>query len=142
MLGYVEISRDHDHHRNKNEEHKSQMLARLRDWLRKATHKPEYRTWAVDHERGGYRIGDLFIPRSDINLIVAFKRDLLTIDQVCVGIGFGEGALNERPPAEFIEEDNPSFAAVLADLEKHFELEEGWRAKVELPPFEENRTLL
>ena len=108
------------------------------DWVKNLVSKREFRKWVVDDTRGGYSIGDRFISRSDVVEIVAFKRDLLTIDQLCIGIGVGEPDEDGELEREFIEEDNPSYRSVLDDIEAHFQLKEGWWDDVVQPAFATN----
>lgn len=98
--------------------------------------------WAVDDVRGGYCVGGRLIRREDVVSIVAFKRDLWSVDQVCVGILVGAADGEGEPDGPFVTEDDPAFAAVLADLGAHFRLRERWREEVVHPPFATNRTVL
>ena len=111
-------------------------------FLRRIFRKREFRAWSVDDRVGGYRVGNLLIRRSDVVVIVAFKRDLITIDQLCLGIGYGEKDADGGHASVYIEEDNPTYSAVLADLEQHFDLTEGWFAQVTRPAFETNWTTI
>lgn len=101
------------------------------------------REWSVDEAAAGYRIdGELTIRRSEISVIVAFKRDLMTFDQICVGIACTEPGPDGRCDLECIEEGNPTYAAVVEDLARHFDLAEGWWMEVAFPAFEENWTVI
>ncbi|PIE24673.1 MAG: hypothetical protein CSA62_02245 [Planctomycetota bacterium] len=118
------------------------MIARLRNWRHRVRRKPEYRTWSIDRDAGVYRVGDALIHRSEIRWIVAFKRDLMVTDQVCLGIAYGESTEEGALPTEYIEEDNPSFVPLLTEIEANFELKEAWREEVYYPPYEENWTVI
>jgi hypothetical protein len=111
-------------------------------FLRRIFWKREFRVWSVDQLAGGYRVGNLLIRRSDVVVIVAFKRDLVTVDQLCLGIGYGPRDADGGHASVYIEEDNPTYRAVLADLEQHFDLMGGWFAKVTRPAFETNWTTI
>lgn len=111
-------------------------------FLRRIFRKREFRAWSVDDLAGGYRVGNLLIRRSDVVVIVAFKRDLITIDQLCLGIGYGEQDADGGHASVYIEEDNPAYGAVLADLEQHFDLAEGWFDQVTRPAFETKWTTI
>ena len=104
-------------------------------YLRRLFRPRRFAGWSIDHERGGYVANDKFVARSDVRFIVAYKRDLITIDQLCLGIAYGDSDANNQCAALHIEEDNPSYKEILADLEQHFDLREGWWKEATREPF-------
>lgn len=105
------------------------------EFLRRLFRPRMFAAWSVDHDRGGYLVSDLFVPRSAVKFIVAYKRDRVTIDQLCIGIAYGEPDADNQCAALHIEEDNPCYKAILADLEQHFALREGWWREATREPF-------
>ena len=97
------------------------------------TRSDGFRTWSIDANAHAYRVGQTIIPWSDIIEIVAFKRDLLTEDQICIGLHVGDGE-----NYEYLEEDNPGYKAIVADLELRFGLDDGWWQRIAFPTFETN----
>ena len=92
--------------------------------------------WKV--EGAGLRVlGDdverVFLSWHEIAEIVAYKRDLYTVDQVCV-------AFRLRGAKDFfaLEEDNPSWEVVLAATNERFDLLDGWFAEVDRDAFQTN----
>ncbi|MCA8947920.1 MAG: hypothetical protein KDE27_00360 [Planctomycetes bacterium] len=80
----------------------------------------------MDHERGGYLAGARFVARRSVAFIVVYKRDLHTVDQLCLALAVDEPGDDGLHDAVHIEEDNPDYEEVLADIEAHFALPEGW----------------
>lgn len=111
-------------------------------FLKRILRKREFQVWSVDESADGYAIDGRLLRRSDIVEIVAFKRDLITEDQVCIAIRHGEEAADGGRATDYIVEDNPCFHAVICDLEKHFVLTEGWWKEVVDPAFETNLTTI
>lgn len=111
-------------------------------FLRRMLHPRRFVAWSVDHERGGYRAGDMFVARADVEFIVAYRRDLITIDQLCLGIAYGWPDANKQCAALHIEEDNPSYKEILADLEGNFDLREGWWHEVTREPFTSDKVTI
>lgn len=111
-------------------------------FLERLFRRREFRRWTIDESVQGYRIHDLVVRREDIAIIAAFKHDLITIDRLCLGIGHGEPDERGGYATEYVEEDNPSYRAVLRDLEQHFALKDGWWDEVTRPAFEPNRTVI
>jgi hypothetical protein len=98
------------------------------------------KTWRV--EPAGLRIeqegAELErIPWDDVSELVTFKRDYGATDQVCLGFRRGES-----DAYAVLEEDNPAWLQVLAEVEERFQLPEQWFDAVMDPPFECNWTTL
>lgn len=71
-----------------------------------------------------------------IQSIIGFKRDLYTVDQICLGVLFEDGSL------EF-NEDHSGWYQFEKQLRNHFpSINKDWSEKVMLPAFETNLTLL
>jgi hypothetical protein len=75
-----------------------------------------------------------------IERIEAYKRDLLTEDQICMDIWLDRTAPSPGPVS--ISEDMQGFDAVVEGLERLRGFDPLWRDKVVQPPFAENRTLV
>jgi len=93
--------------------------------------EPEGLRVRQDDQEGGC------IPWDEVAELVTFKRDFGAWDQVCVGIRQGEA-----DDYTVLEEDNPAWDQVLAELEARFPLPEHWLEVVVEPPFECNWTSL
>jgi hypothetical protein len=111
-------------------------------FLRRLFRRREFAGWSVDHARCGYVVGDLFVARSDVVFIVAYKRDLITIDQLCLALAYGDADDHGQRSAIHIEEDNPQYKDVLADLEAHFDLRDGWWREATREPFGTDRLII
>ncbi|MDA0587678.1 MAG: hypothetical protein O2820_05305 [Planctomycetota bacterium] len=73
----------------------------------------------------------------DVVEIVAFKRDLLTRDLICVGFRVvGSEELIET------DEEMPGFGKLRADVESRFSLPENWWSEVAFPAFATNMTTI
>jgi hypothetical protein len=70
---------------------------------------------------------------SEVEEIWAFKRDLFTVDQICL-----QFKLTERPPV-LVTEDDEGFSALEDALQKLPLAESKWREKVTFPAFAENQ---
>ena len=91
----------------------------------------------------GFRIEENFNPIatvlfSEVKEVFAFKRDLLTIDQICFGFRTGDdGTYCE------VDEHMSGYDALLKALEIKYEIKlEHWFSKVAFPAFEKNFTSL
>src|SRR5262245_32011414 len=71
------------------------------------------------------------LPWSDIAEIVAFKQDLYTVDQICVGF-----RTTESDKYICIEEENPEYDRVIKLVEERFQLRQDWWSTVAFPAFE------
>ena len=115
------------------------ILRRFTDKIRRRQDESvatRFLVWKV--EGAGLRVlGDdverVFLSWHEIAEIVAYKRDLYTVDQVCV-------AFRVRGAEDFfaLEEDNPSWEVVLAATNERFDLLDGWFAEVDRDAFQTN----
>ena len=116
-------------------------LGSVRRWFLSHQRKP--RPWTIDATSSAYRIGnDVVIARADVAIIVAFKCDLMAIDQLCLGVAYEPPDADGNLPVEYFSEDDPWFAEVLRDLEQHFPLMPDWRGQVIYPAFATNWTVI
>ncbi|MBI3468997.1 MAG: hypothetical protein HY000_38835 [Planctomycetes bacterium] len=77
------------------------------------------------------------MPWNEIAEIVAFKRDLYAVDQICIGFrALGSDTY------DCIEEENPDYERILKLIEERFRLREDWWSTVALPPFKTNWTTI
>ena len=77
------------------------------------------------------------IPWPAIQIIVAYKRDLITTDLICFDMVLDDGSLIE------INEEMDGFDHLLTALERQFPLfDRTWPDKVVHPPFAPNRTIV
>ena len=116
-------------------------LQSFRAWLRKRA-EPRWRAWLIDEIRRGYSAGDLWIPWNEIFEISAYKRDRWTTDQIVVAITYGPEDRDGNRRWIPIVEDDPSYPAILEDLETRYPLREAWWREVAFPAFERNYTAL
>ena len=72
---------------------------------------------------------------ADVAEIVAYKRDLLTTDHVCVG--FRRHGTNDLIETD---EELPGFDALMAAVASRFSLPENWWSDVAFPAFATNMT--
>jgi hypothetical protein len=68
--------------------------------------------------------------------IVAYKRDLFTVDQVCFALQAPDGHWRT------VTEDDPVWQALLERLERLDGFDLDWREKIIQPPFAENETVV
>lgn len=67
---------------------------------------------------------------ADVREILAFKRDFITSDEVCLAFRNCDGWVE-------ISESDDGFAQILAELKRNFpSVPDGWYTEVMLPPFE------
>jgi hypothetical protein len=72
----------------------------------------------------------------DIQKLEGYKRDLITIDQVCLDIILNETIIT-------ISEDTEGFGPFIEELKKQFpSIDKDWDLKVTEPPFATNLTVL
>jgi len=69
----------------------------------------------------------------DIEKVHAFKRDLVTVDCICLAFTSRDGIIE-------IAEDTEGYSEVLERLEKHLGVTPEWMLTVMFPPFEPNLT--
>lgn len=81
------------------------------------------------------------VPLAAVLCIVAFKRDMLTTDLLCLEFRYVDTA--GTPMHVEINEDMPGFEQVIAALERKMPgFDKDWRAKVVNPPFAQNETVI
>lgn len=74
---------------------------------------------------------------TDVREIVAFKRNLLTVDLICFGF-----RVDESECCLEVDEECDGYEELVTEVERRFEIESDWWSKVAFPPFETNfRTL-
>ena len=98
------------------------------------------KAWRVESSGLRVRLGDaevIFLPWDEVSELVTFKRDYGASDQVCLGFRRGEA-----DAYTVLEEDNPDWPGVLAEVEARFPLPAHWLEAVTDPPFECNWTTL
>ena len=86
-------------------------------------------------DAAGFTTRDRSVRWSEINQISAFKRDLITIDDIWF-------QLNTANDQVMICEEQPGFKEWQAALIEQFPGVLGWQEKIVLPPFAENFTVL
>lgn len=69
--------------------------------------------------------------------IFAFKRDLFGVDLICLGF-----QLNAAGDFFEVDEECDGYKELVAEVERRFDVTQGWWAKVEFPAFEANLTTL
>ena len=87
----------------------------------------------------GFSTGKTNLSWGEIKEIVAFKLDLLTIDEIRFAF-----RTTENPAYEWVEvsEEQTGFEKLISELEIRYPSVCGWRNHVVQPAFEENRTQL
>ena len=96
----------------------------------------ERRDWQpVEFEANGFCVGSERVAWREISGISAFKRDLLTIDEVYLQFSVGEKTVQ-------VCEEQPGFTELEAELIQRYPSTTNWRKQVMLPPFSENFTIL
>jgi hypothetical protein len=105
--------------------------------------------WLVRYDDLGFtversRVGEV-VPKTtvvrwiDVERVEAFKRDLITIDQVCVGMLFADDWWIQ------VDEDIEGFYDFIGALPRHLHgclPPDRWWREVDLPAFETNRMVL
>jgi len=69
---------------------------------------------------------------SDVLRILAFKRDLLVVDSICLAFQLADETTVE------VNEEIEGFLALVSALELRFGIGRGWLWDIALPPFAEN----
>lgn len=92
------------------------------------------------HGVSGFGNKDLHVRWSDVTRIEAFKRDLGTVDTICVAIQID----GKNGVKEWIElpEELEQFNALLCEVERRFHISSDWWSKVAFPAFATNDTNL
>ncbi len=103
-------------------------LKRLKKWLFRER-QPTWPVIAVD--ASGFSVGQRRVEWADVHAIAAFKRDLITFDDVWFRVEDAGGPL-------LICEEQPGFASWEVALIEHFPSVAGWREHVTQPAFAEN----
>jgi hypothetical protein len=70
---------------------------------------------------------------NEVREIVAFKRDLLTVDLICLGF-----RVDESECCIEVDEECAGYEELATEVERRFEIESDWRSKVAFPAFETN----
>lgn len=79
------------------------------------------------------------IPWTAITGITAFKRDLITVDILCLEIEVTHGGRSE---VYEVNEEMKGFENLISQLDKRFSLKDNWREFVLRPPFKEQKIML
>ena len=107
-------------------------LRRISEWL---SNRREPGCEPVVTDASGFSVGSRRLDWSAIESIAAFKRDLVTFDDVWFQLeGPGEPVM--------VCEEQPGFAAWEAALVSQFPSAASWRDQVIQPPFAQSFTLL
>ncbi len=86
----------------------------------------------------GGRSGEKRIRWSDVEEIIAFKRDLITTDQLCLGL-----RISGSDVYEFVDEETPGFSELDSALGvKLASYQSDWKETVVHPPFASNLTTI
>ena len=107
-------------------------LSRLKAWLTR-NHEPAW--LSIDTDASGFSVGDRRLDWSQICSVAAFKRDMLTFDDVWFQLEGVDGPV-------MVCEEQPGFADWEAALCERFPSVASWRDRVIQPPFAENFTIL
>ena len=86
-------------------------------------------------EPSGFRTRDRTIQWSDIKSVSAFKRDMITIDDIWFQLEVADGHV-------MLCEEQPGFNDWVLALEEQFPSVVAWQDRVVQPPFVENFTFL
>lgn len=73
----------------------------------------------------------------EITKISAYKVDLGTCDQICVGVHTFKSANCVE-----LQEEWDGYKPLVAEIERRFNIADGWWRKVAFPAFQENYTVL
>jgi hypothetical protein len=108
------------------------VLGKLKSWLV----RDRTPTWAtITLSSDGFAVGSRLIEWADITSVTAFKRDMLTFDDVWFQVdGSGESIM--------VCEEHPGFSEWEAALATQFPSAQTWREVIIKPAFAENRTVL
>jgi hypothetical protein len=75
---------------------------------------------------------------SDVREAFAFKRDLLTVDLICLGFRVSDGGSFYE-----VDEDMPGYEALCEEIGRHFPaIKQDWWCAVTFPAFATNRTTI
>ena len=86
----------------------------------------------------GVPIGERIVPWRQVQRVVAYKRDLITVDQICVDVETEAGVL-------CLDEEMSHWKAAIRVLERRlpgFPAEEMWWVEVVAPAFARNERVL
>ena len=108
------------------------MFRHIKDWLSPRL-APEWE--AIDSDDAGFASGSRKVRWSEITSVAAFKRDMVSFDDVWFQLGTVQGTI-------MICEEQPGFARWEACLCTAIPAVANWRESVIQPPFAENFTLL
>lgn len=73
----------------------------------------------------------------DVQEIIAFKLDLLACDTIRIAFRVADSGEHYE-----IDEDWAGYQELIAEVERRFDLSDGWWEKVVFPAFETNRTTI
>lgn len=73
----------------------------------------------------------------EVREIVAFKRDMLSVDLICLGF-----RTDDSDNWFEVDEECPGYGPLISEVERRFELTHDWWPKVAFPAFETNFTTL
>lgn len=109
----------------------------------------EFEAWQADpggitYFDGGFRVPastgdpmtDCVVAWDELQAVFAYKRDLYTIDEICLDVFFPEDS------SFTITEEMAGWHIFVQHLEPHLPLPSGWFAEVSVPVFETKLTLL
>jgi hypothetical protein len=84
----------------------------------------------------GFSVESSFVTWADIQGIRAYKRDLITTDEVCFVFALKSGL------ELTVTEEQPGFKELVVSLSQEFPSTVGWRSHVIKPAFAPNHTVL
>jgi hypothetical protein len=79
----------------------------------------------------------VILRRDEVTKISAYKIDLGTVDQICVGVHTFRSVNCVE-----LQEEWDGYKAVVAEIERRFSIADGWLPKATFPAFQENYTVL
>ena len=107
----------------------------LKDMLEKLSKMGEPVWDPITVDACGFSTGTRRIECQDISSIAAFKRDMLTLDDIWFQLDTEQGHV-------LVCEEQPGFKDWEAAVCEQFPAVAGWQQQVVLPPFAENFTVL
>ena len=84
-----------------------------------------------------YEKPEMRVKWAEVGEVFAFKRDLFTMDEVCLGFRRGDTELYV-----WVSEDDRGFKHFLSHVEQRFNIDPKWFGKVAYPAFQQNLTTL
>ena len=108
------------------------LLGKFRDW---ASRLSEHGLRPIRITPSGFESGKSVVSWSAVTKIAAFKKDLVTFDDIWFVFSAGQDKV-------LVCEEQPGFAELLAEVKARFPSVEGWEQQVVQPAFAESYTVL